>query len=214
MSGSEPMWAERCDTMSRAETSVEVIEVEGTKLYHRYPGQTSSQPCQVELDCERRVLRARYNPEIGNAIPVREYHGHVRTWGIPALRGDVATALLHELAPLAERVCDGYESRWNGSNHVAVFDKDATAALEAIDDSKNRYWDESDHVRVWTADEYYGHETADHVASLVGITVDTTDEDLEDLAETQEAQAASDGIDEVEGLREHLEWARDQLRNE
>jgi hypothetical protein len=194
-------------------TTIEIREVQGNELHHQYPRQTAPQPVQVVLDCEKRTLTARHNPEIGNAVPVREYHGHVQTWTIPALKAEAANALLTELAPLAERVCDGYESHWNGNNHVARFDTDANSALEAIDDARNRDWGESDRVRVWSADDYFSPiGTTKSIAAQLGVTATTTDEELQAIADREENAALSDGIDELTGAREYMFWLREQVR--
>ena len=98
---------------------MQIKTVEGKKLHHQYPGQTSPQPCYVELDCEAENLSADWNGELGNAVPLSVWHGHTRRWAIPALQAQAANSLLDEIAPLAQRVIDGYTSEWDGNNHVA-----------------------------------------------------------------------------------------------
>lgn len=106
-------------------------------LYERYAGQSEPQDAYIELDCEERTYTAESNPEIGNAVPSRVGHGHVRRYPLPEPRitGQALATLLEdpELIALLTRVCDGYESVWNGNNHVARLDDDATAADEALD---------------------------------------------------------------------------------
>lgn len=116
-------------------STVSIHPVSTTDSLHcHYDRQTNAQPCFIELDCETGRLCADYNGEIGNAIPMSVYHGHDQRWGIPALTAAAANALLQEIAPIAQRVVDGYESEWDGNNMVARFNDDAHAAIDEIVD--------------------------------------------------------------------------------
>jgi hypothetical protein len=113
--------------------SVKIIEVAGqTSLYRQYDRQTYPQPVYVELDCAGRELSATYNGEIGNAVPVPVVFGHYQRFTIPILTADAANSLLRSLAPYAEKVCDGYDSEWDGSNMVATFTDAAQEAINAM----------------------------------------------------------------------------------
>jgi hypothetical protein len=198
------------DDADESTIAIEYVDSE-TALYHRYPRETSPQDCYVELDAETGALSASYNPEIGGAVPAREYHGHVQSWKIPALRASTANALLDELAPLCERVCAGYRSAWNGSNHVAKFDADAADAIEEISALiEGRSFDERECVQVWDAGDWYGATgSRDQQRKVLGITAATTDAELEALATRESERASSDGVDEIEGLDRYLERLRD-----
>lgn len=199
------------------EGRVTVAEVSGNELHCRYPGQTSAQPCHVELDCESGALCAEYDTEIGNAVPMRVYHGHVQRWGIPALRARFANALLEEIAPLAERVVAGYDSEWNGHNNVATFDADATAAMAEIGDLCERAESDAqdDGIRVWDAGDWY-QGTGDHDAQrlALGITATTTDEELDAIEAREDASAQGNDCDVIEGHAKHLLMLRDEAREE
>jgi hypothetical protein len=194
--------------------SVDVESVSGTELYHRYPRQTEPQDAYVWLNCKTRRLGAEYNPEIGNAVPTSVYHGHVQRWTIPTLKGAAATALLESLAPLAARVCDGYSSEWDGSNHVAEFTADAEAAREEIERLCEDADGERDGVVVWEAADWLGGIGGlEAQAAELGITAATTDAQLETIETECVAEARGESVDEIEGLWAHLKRVRDAVRD-
>jgi hypothetical protein len=135
--------------------SVRIIRVNGNELHCHYSRQTSAQGCYVELDCKNETLSASYNAEIGNAIPFSVYHCHNQRWGIPALTESAANDLLDEILPLAERAVAGYESEWDGNNHVAKFDDDAQAALDEIAEICDAIEpDESNSLQEWDVGDW------------------------------------------------------------
>lgn len=192
--------------------TIEIISVTGNELFHHYRGQTSAQPCNVSLDCRSGKLCAEYNPEIGNAVPAAEYHGHVQTWRIPCLRERPANALLSDIEPLAARVVAGYSSEWDGSNHVAAFTGDAQEAIEAIDALCDAA-DPSDGVRAWDAGDWLtasGNTRRETVRAELGIAADTTDEELGGIeARVEEEATASGEVDVLTGTRSFLRALRD-----
>ena len=193
-------------------TTIEISPVAGTELHLQYRGQTSPQDVHVCLDAETGRLWAAASGEIGSGVPVRVYHGHVQRWRIPALKGHTATALLEEIEPLAQRVCDGYESRWDGSNHVADFDDDAQAAIEEIQAlCEAAEADKSEHttVNVWDAADWLGGIGSRAVqAATLGITAVTTDDELAAIETRVEGEANGEGVDELSNLRRYLEQLR------
>lgn len=193
---------------------IEITYVDGCELYCRYSGQTEAQPCYVSLDCESGALSAGYNPEIGNAVPAREYHGHVQAWSIPCLREEPANALLDAIRPLAARVVAGYVSEWDGSSNVAVFDEDAQEAIDAIG-ALCEQCDASDTVRVWDAGDWLtacGQTSRDQLRAELKITATTTDEELGALESRLDAEGG-DEVDVLEGLGRYLRGLRDEARN-
>jgi hypothetical protein len=200
-------------TDTDTDTDITVIPVEDhTALYHRYPGQTSAQDCHVELDCETRTLSASYDTEIGNALPSAVWHGRVRWYGIPTLRADAADALLDRLAPLAARVCDGYERVWDGSNHVGQLDADALEAEEAIVDLCDKARQHGDEIVIWAAADWLDRSL--HTPQGIGLRADMTDDEIGALAERLQSEAQSDEVDEIEGLVAYLREWRDDLAAE
>jgi hypothetical protein len=195
-----------------ADSVITITPVEGDELHHQYPGQTAPQPCYVQLVCETGALSASYDAEIGNAVPVGVWHQRVRRWTIPALTESAANALLEEIAPLAERVVAGYSERWDGSNHVGEFDADADDAVEAIARLCDRDWSEGDVIAVWDAADYLGNVgSAEAQARALKVTSTTTDDELDTIAEDVESEA-SPAV--VNGVRKHLGWLREQLRDD
>lgn len=146
-----------------------------TDLHCHYSGQTFPQPCYIELDCKTETLSASYNAEVGNAIPFSVYHGHDQRWGIPCLTADAVNEFMEEILPLAQKIVDGYESIWNGHNHVADFTEDAQEAIEEIQsrcDELERTTDESNTVQVWNIsdwiiDEVYAATSDDDLQKMI-----------------------------------------------
>jgi hypothetical protein len=191
---------------------VEIVRLDENDLpvlYHRYPNQTQAQPCYVELDCAARRLQADWNGEVGNAVPADVWHGHRRRYAIPCLRPAPANALLDRIAPLAARVCDGYRSRWNGSDHVACFTEDAEDAerqIRALCEGA----DPEGAVKVWDASEWFrGIGPEDRQRAELGIDADTTDEELDSIAVREMAEAQASGeCHWIDGLDNHMWWLR------
>jgi len=183
-------------------------------LYCRYQGQTAPQPCYVELDCESGTLTAAYNGEIGNAVPMPVWHNRCLRWPIPALREGAAIELLKEILPLAERVVAGYESVWDGNNHVGEYTDDAQDAQGEIGLACDATCDDTDtHLQVWEAGDWLsGIGTRAQQAEHLGITATSTDEQLALKLEKEQEKAEDDGIDEVEGLESYLSELRDAAR--
>ncbi len=190
----------------------EIKRVEGTALHCQYGGQSNPQDCMVELDPESDppTLTARYNPEIGNAVPFAVYHGRVLRWSIPILKADAANTLLEEILPLAERIVAGYDCRWDGSNHVGHLDDDATEAQEAIADLCLATEDEDeDIVSIWEASDWFS-DGEKRTRAQLGITPATTDEQLEEMSARLLSEARSEGVDVLDGLDKYLTMLRDE----
>lgn len=180
---------------------VQIIEVGQTELLHVYPGQQHPQAVHVFLDCRSGRFGAEYDAEIGNAVSFDEYHGHIQTWPIAILAGGAVNAMLAALAPLAQRVLDGYSAEWNGNNMIATFDADASAALDeiadALDDDDD--CDNPDRLHWAEAQDWLYDVRADLRAQLAeGKTVDALYDELQ-----------GDGADEdrpvLVSLRDYLD---------
>lgn len=172
-------------------------------LHKQYPRQHGAQPVHMILDCRGEGrLGAEPDTEIGSGVPAPVYYGHVLRWRIPALKGDAANALLATIAPLAERVIYGYTKRWDGNNHVGQFTEDARAAEEQIRDLCDHAGSAAEQIQVFTAGDYFGALGSLLVqARELGITANTTDEQL---AAIGEAELARPDVDVIDGLAEHL----------
>ncbi len=190
---------------------METIKItEKFELAHQYPGQNKPQDCYVDLDLKNETLTADWNGEIGNAVPMDVYHGHTRRYSIPCLVMDAANDLLDEIAPLAERVIAGYESWWNGNNHIAKLDDDAQAAEDEINKICNETYvsaDENNTVRMWDAEEWLDNIKSD--------TAGKTDEELEKMAEEYEGEAESENIHLDSDVLDILKkWRDEQAKND
>ena len=127
--------------MPQQSSTVTITELSNpSALLHIYPRQQQPQDCYLALDLRDGTFTADWNAEIGNAVPSEVYHGHVRRYAIPVLSAETVNNLLHDMAPLAQRVIDGYDSRWNGNNHFAHLSEDAQAADATIQGRLEDVW--------------------------------------------------------------------------
>jgi len=196
---------------TETEPTVTITEVEGTELHQHYRGQTSPQTCYVSLNCETGALTASCSGEIGNGVPFHVYHGRTRRWRIPALTAEAANALLAEIVPLAETIMSGYSCEWDGHNHVGELDDDARDADEAIRDLCDRDW-EGQTIESWDAREWFGPVGSDECQrKALGITADTTDEELAAIVDREENNALPRIIN---GSEEYLRDLRDGARED
>lgn len=112
-------------------------------LFLHYPQTIFPTPCGIQLDCENGELS--YFVAGERTSPQRIFNHIVLRWDISkvAERTTVKDVkrLMEEIAPLAEKVCEGFDTRWNGKNFVGVFDKKAKKAKEEIDLLTYRFCD-------------------------------------------------------------------------
>lgn len=181
-------------------------------LYLKYPGQTDVQRVHVVLDCRDGELTAESDGETGGGMPMAVYDNLIQRWTIPCLKEGPANTLLEEIAPLAERVVAGFEIFFRGSNRVGRFSPDAVEACEAIALlCEGAGADPMDLVQVWDASAFFsGLGSALAQARSLGITAETTDEELSAIGERELANA--DGVDRIEGMESHLTWVRTKAR--
>lgn len=126
-------------------------------LYERYASQTNAQPANVVLYCDTAELTAFAAGEIGGGVPADVYHRRVLRWHVcNELTGPAVAELLAEVAPLAQRVVDGYSVEWDGNNNVGRYTEDASEAAEEIEalcaEAVERLALET--VAVWRANEW------------------------------------------------------------
>jgi len=174
-------------------------------LYHVYPGQTAPQGAYVELDCEAACLSADWDPQIGGAVPFDVWHGHQRRFPVSAdLAAGEINRLMDAITPRAARVVAGYESVWDGSNHVARYAEDAAEADDAIAETCREA--EAASGGVWDAANWLGSCSADEY----GIAASTTAERLVEIAAAIDAAAVAEGptvpgtLDQLQSWREDL----------
>lgn len=189
--------------------TVDISPVSGLELHHQYPMEQRPQSCFVELDARTGALSASYNAEIGSAVPMHVFNRHVLRWNIPAMKEVPANALLAAIAPIAQRVVDGYQPRWNGTHSVGGYSADAVDACDDIESLCDAVGEE-DRISVWNAGDLLGPlGSMDVQASELGITAASTDEGLEAIA--AEIVSSADEIDIVAGIEGYLKKLRDTV---
>lgn len=205
------------DTTDTTDTTAVTIDpVEGEELYDfdSYTGRATG--AWLWLDCASRKLSCRCASRDRTGMPAGVWHGLTLRWQLPALTADAANALMSDLADAAGRVCDGFERAWDGHNFVGRYDEDARAAQDEIERAIERRepWSPHEVIEMWDAADWLGAlgSLAQQGAEL-GITADTTDDELDAVAARVEGEAAEDGH-RVRDVEEHLRDIVRQLRDE
>lgn len=205
--------------MNNEEINVSSSEVEsvipaGERNYLKYSGQSSPQKVYLELDCRTGRLDTYPNSEIGNGVPIAVYHGHTQRWTIPCLTNEAADSLIETVRKLSEEIRAGYTNHWNGSNYVASFSDEAISAIDEVSRICEQELDNEPTVIVYSADDWFApFGTIKQQARELGITAETTDEQLSIIAKKECFTAMGNNIHAIEGLQEHLEWLRDNLKS-
>lgn len=121
-------------TTENTEREVKVTPCTGDwPLYQMYPQQCNPQDAYIELNPEKAELSADWSGEVGNSIPESVFHGTILRYSVSEyLHTSEVNALMEEIVPLAQRVCNGYEEMWNDHNHVGKLNDDASEAHEEI----------------------------------------------------------------------------------
>jgi hypothetical protein len=102
-------------------------------IHCKYPGQHEPQKIVIEINPSNGTLRAFYDPEIGGAVPMDVYHFHrIWQWCDGGLSCRAVRAILRDVAPLADRVCDGHTVEWDGNNMSGRLTPDAESALDQL----------------------------------------------------------------------------------
>ncbi len=172
-----------------------------THLYNRYQGQTQPQRTYLELDPESRALRADWDAEIGNAVPMAVYHRLIRRYYIPCpyLTAEAIGRVMDEVAPLAARVCDGWSSGWDGHNISGGLTEAAGEAEYAIIAILDRACSDSypqDQIHIWEACDWLADTRADVIEQI-------RSQGVEAARARIESDAQGEGII-LEGLDEYL----------
>lgn len=198
--------------MSNVTVEITRVETENA-FYCKFQSQNQCQPAYVELDCETGKLYAYVSGEIGNGVPMRVYHRLSVRWGIEALKTDAANALLEEIAPLAQRIVDGFDSGFDGHNIVGSFEKDAEEAEQEISDLCGQT-SEYDRVKSWDAADWFAEQGRAAVTAEFGITAKTTDDELAAMVAKAESDIDSEYCDELTGTAEYFESLRSKCIDE
>jgi len=182
-------------------------------LYRHYPGQYAPQDAYVEIDPETWEISASYNAEIGNAVPAAVWHGRIRRYQCRVLTDVDALLLMRKIVPLAEKICSGYDSRWDGNNIVGRLDDAATIAEDELSDIIATATGEMD---IWDAGEWLGvvthYSTESVVIDDIGtITADTTDEQIGEMTIRANELARDENVFLGNSVVGYLKNLRDNL---
>lgn len=163
----------------------------------------------VELNCDSRILSAEVDGDIGG-MPIRVWEQRRLRWSIRPMSAAAANDLLANIKPLAERIVDGYELEWDGTDYVGAHSDDAQEAREAIE------WlcaeSTSDFRVVDASDWYAGFGSLRQQADHFRITAASTDEELDLVASIHSSTDLEPGeCDLIEGMRKYLGNLRDAL---
>jgi hypothetical protein len=181
-----------------------VDESDVAALHLHYPRQTSPQPVRLCLDLRTGELYCEANAAIGSGTPIDIWHGIVRTWTIPALRPAAANALMDDVATPAQQILDGSRVVWDGRNHCGQLDEAASVAEEEIREACEQV-DLQDVVQVWAAADWYaGLGGRDAQRAELGITQQSTDEELQAIVDGEDVDMLDDGLEYLQGLRDTI----------
>lgn len=137
-------------------------------------------------------------------------------WPIPILRAEAANTLLEQLAPYAERVCEGYSREWNAKHcsWVHHYTNDARVALALIDE-RCKAVDEKDALVVRSAEDYLREQiSGDRDAQRAALKLSAASKMGDVIARVQSLTTlarAEHGIDILDGLHAYLLGLRDEV---
>lgn len=138
-----------------------------------------------------------------NATPSDEWHGLVLTWMMPGHPSEAGMREWIESNMASfERICAGYESVWDGSNHVGRLTDDARGVQEAIEFKLDNDAGPANYYETWTVESWLE-------SSLNEITANMTDEQLADLAEQWEPNSTTTVLGDI---LHYITQHRDNLR--
>ncbi len=90
-------------------------------LYHHYQGQTHEQKAYLYLDLEKGTIETEVDREIGGAVTEDVWNKRTLRYLVsPYLSRRQANELMDDLLPLLQKVRDGMDIEWDGSNWVGV----------------------------------------------------------------------------------------------
>jgi hypothetical protein len=191
----------------RRKNMVTIIPVKDElELFLKYDGQINPQDTFVELDCDEKTLTAKANESTSFSVPESVFNGCVLRFPCSCLKIDAANALLDEALSLAQKIVDGYKSVWDGSNWKGKYTAEAQRAITEL---KRLCWDFGyleDLITYEDAKDYYSDWEDE-----LGVTANTTDEELEAIADELRSEAE---VDILLDLDEYLRDVRNRKQEE
>lgn len=125
------------------------------------------------------------------STPLDVWNGVVLTAGLPHVDENYLREFLTDNEDI-QKIIDGMDTVWNGSNHVGKHTDEAMVAFDELVEEINSW---GDFYSRWSADEWLGQNTP----TELGVSAKTTDAELEVIAEELE-QSPEDG-DIIDGCR-------------
>lgn len=184
-------------------------------LFERYEGQLKPQPAFLELDPQNGSVRFGTDLEVGNGVPMDVWHHRVLRWDVPPnLTGRGCAEVYGEMSPLLEQVASGHSIEWDGHNMVGRMTEAAREASEGIEDRLRGAHESFECAEVWDAGEWiWVGQTLTSLGEHLGITPDTTDQEIAAIAETEQQIAAREhGAVLFGDLSKELRDVRERLR--
>jgi hypothetical protein len=191
------------------------VEAEDKLAYAYLPADSGNYSrSYLVLDWGRRQVDVEWRNSSQTGMTFYEWHGHQVALPLPAnVDARRLTEWITEHMPTLVLIADGYESAWDGNNHVAQFSAAASAALDnlAIAADMHEGWDLTlalpDGEGMWAASDWLYETRLDHVGPR------STDAEIAAVVADLEKDALAEGI-RLEGAEEYLQSVRDELRDD
>lgn len=199
-------------------------------LYWKHDGASEPEIAYVYLDCEHRHLGA----DCGGGSGPREWNGHILTWSpredsghMSVLPGKEINKMLDEIAPLAEKLCDAYDTDWDGRNIIAKYPGTSGVQEKIVEIIESKVWcawegpdNNGGLAGPWDAGDWLGNiekrtedEDGNDVVEIDGygtIRAETTDEQITAMTKQIEAEANDVGAS-VPDADDYLTETRNDL---
>jgi len=165
------------------------------------------------LDWGTREARVEWRHSSQTGATAHEWHGHQMALRLPAnVDACLLTAWLQDRVNTLAAIAEGYESAWDGHNHIAGFSERASQLLDELGEAANE-WTEGETLAlpdgqgVWAASQWLydsRHEL---------VTATSTDEEIASTAERLDREAKAEGV-RVDGAEDYLRSVREELRED
>jgi hypothetical protein len=194
--------------MSNVNVNTDNLRGEIAPLYHRYQSQTEAQGAYVQLT-EDGAVSADWDGEI-NSTPADVWHNRTLRWSVPAdIRGDELADLLEsaDVIALFNRVYNGHNVEWDGSNYVGRLDDDADDASDELAQIFEGELNSGEYgAAVWDAREWMDG---------AGLLDNWSNQSLDEAVSEIEVGAKTEGVLLDGDVRDELlTWAESYIHND
>ena len=189
-------------------TNYKIAEIDTTPQldpYHRNTGGETRTCFWIDPRSKKIGISQEYDT---NSCSMDEWNGLVISRYLSVRPAEDETRLELTDNDLVSRVIDGWDSDWNGNNIVGNLNDDAQTALEELIDNLESLPENP--IVIWGCEEWYGNCSAGEL----GLTSETTNEEIKKLAEEYESDAKNDNVILADDLEDYLTERRNQLREE